>query len=196
MTPTPGSAKLTFLVVDDEPSIARALSIALDRKGYKTKMGRSGEEALSVLKDMDVDLMIADTHLPDMPGVLFFESAVKLRPHLSIHTIFMGGVLPDHIQSWTQETGCLCLEKPFELQDLMKAVDKVPLPTKVTRQITVDPSQCGSRPYISGTQIRVTDVLNLLATGASAAQVVEKLPELEVEDIMACLRFASQSIQS
>jgi uncharacterized protein (DUF433 family) len=42
-------------------------------------------------------------------------------------------------------------------------------------------------------RIRVTDVLDLLASGLSASQVVEELPDLELEDVTACLRFASQN---
>jgi uncharacterized protein (DUF433 family) len=43
-------------------------------------------------------------------------------------------------------------------------------------------------------RIRVTDVLDLLANGLTAAQVLEELPDLELEDIHACLRFASQRL--
>lgn len=41
-------------------------------------------------------------------------------------------------------------------------------------------------------RIRVTDVLDLLAAGLTAEQVVDELPDLESEDVAACLRFASQ----
>lgn len=40
----------------------------------------------------------------------------------------------------------------------------------------------------------VTDVLDLLANGLTPSQVLEELPDLELEDIQACLRFASQRI--
>jgi uncharacterized protein (DUF433 family) len=43
-------------------------------------------------------------------------------------------------------------------------------------------------------RIRVTDVLDLLANGLTAAQVLEELPDLKLEDIQACLRFASQRL--
>jgi uncharacterized protein (DUF433 family) len=43
-------------------------------------------------------------------------------------------------------------------------------------------------------RIRVTDVLDLLASGLSAAQVIEALPDLELEDVTACLRFASRRL--
>jgi uncharacterized protein (DUF433 family) len=43
-------------------------------------------------------------------------------------------------------------------------------------------------------RIRVTDVLDLLANGLDAEQVLEELPDLEPEDIRACLRFASRRL--
>ena len=65
---------------------------------------------------------------------------------------------------------------------------------KLAERITVDPVQCGGRPCIRGMRIRVTDVLDLLANGLTTEQVLEELPDLELEDIHACLRFASQRL--
>ena len=61
-------------------------------------------------------------------------------------------------------------------------------------RITVDPEQCGGRPCIRGMRIRVIDVLDLLASGLSHEEVLLEFPDLEPEDIRACLRFASQRI--
>lgn len=58
-------------------------------------------------------------------------------------------------------------------------------------RITVNTAQCGGRPCIRGMRIRVVDVLDLLAAGLTQQQVLEELPDLEAEDIAACLRFAS-----
>ena len=57
-------------------------------------------------------------------------------------------------------------------------------------RITLDPEQCGGRPCIRGMRIRVSDVLDLLASGLTPEQVIEELPDLEPSDIRACLRFA------
>jgi uncharacterized protein (DUF433 family) len=43
-------------------------------------------------------------------------------------------------------------------------------------------------------RIRVTDVLDLLANGLTPQQVLEELPDLEAEDIQACLKFASRRV--
>ena len=62
------------------------------------------------------------------------------------------------------------------------------------QRITVDPSQCGGRPCIRGMRIRVVDVLDLLANGLSRSQVLDEFPDLVEEDILACLRYASQRL--
>lgn len=59
-------------------------------------------------------------------------------------------------------------------------------------RITIDPEQCGGRPCIRGMRIRVKDVLDLLANGLTAEQVLVELPDLEPEDIRACLAYASR----
>ena len=64
----------------------------------------------------------------------------------------------------------------------------------IGERITVDPEQCGGRPCVRGMRIRVADVLALLAAGLSRKQVLEELPDLEAEDIAACLRFASRRL--
>ena len=65
---------------------------------------------------------------------------------------------------------------------------------KLAERITVDPEQCGGRPCIRGMRIRVIDVLDLLANGLTPEQVLEELPDLESEDIIACLRFARRRL--
>ena len=65
---------------------------------------------------------------------------------------------------------------------------------KLEERITVDPEQCGGRPCVRGMRIRVTDVLDLLAAGLTPDEVLRDLPDLESEDIQACLRFASRRV--
>lgn len=67
---------------------------------------------------------------------------------------------------------------------------------QLTERITVDPEQCGGRPCIRSMRIRVSDVLDLLAAGLTPQQVLEDLPDLEPEDIQACLRFASKCLNN
>jgi len=61
-------------------------------------------------------------------------------------------------------------------------------------RITSEPGKCGGRPCIRGLRIRVVDVLGLLASGLSHAQILEELPDLEADDIRAALAFASKRV--
>ena len=61
-------------------------------------------------------------------------------------------------------------------------------------RITTNPKQCGGRPCIRGMRIRVIDILDLYAAGLSAEQILEEMPDLEMEDLQAALRYASSKI--
>ena len=66
--------------------------------------------------------------------------------------------------------------------------------SSIDERITVNPAQCGGRPCIRGMRIRVSDVLDLLAAGMTQDEVLAELPDLEPEDIAACLRLASRRL--
>ena len=62
----------------------------------------------------------------------------------------------------------------------------------LAERITTNPDMCGGRPCVRGMRIRVTDVLELLASGMTRDEILADYPDLEAEDILACLRFAAQ----
>ena len=64
----------------------------------------------------------------------------------------------------------------------------------LSNRITVNPKQCGGRPCVRGMRIRVTDVLDLYAAGLSAEQILEEMPDLELEDLQACLQYAARKL--
>lgn len=58
--------------------------------------------------------------------------------------------------------------------------------------ITMEPGKRGGKPCIRGLRITVYDVLAWLADGMSEAEILDDYPELEINDIRACLAFAAQ----
>ena len=58
-------------------------------------------------------------------------------------------------------------------------------------RITVEAGKCGGRPCIRGFRLRVKDVLDLLAAGATEEEVLSDYEFLEPEDLRACLQYAS-----
>jgi uncharacterized protein (DUF433 family) len=61
-------------------------------------------------------------------------------------------------------------------------------------RITINPEQCGGRPCIRGMRIRVIDILDLYAHGMSPQEILEEMPDLEMEDLTAALRYAAQRL--
>lgn len=61
-------------------------------------------------------------------------------------------------------------------------------------RITYNPEQCGGRPCIRGMRIRVNDVLEMLAGGATEQEILQGFPYLEAEDIRACLEYAAAQV--
>jgi len=66
--------------------------------------------------------------------------------------------------------------------------------SKPIERITFNPDQCGGRPCIRDMRIRVTDVLDLLASGLSFNEILAEMPDLEDEDIVASIQFATHRI--
>ena len=58
-------------------------------------------------------------------------------------------------------------------------------------RITIDPEVVHGRPAVRGTRMRVADVLSLLASGASEAEILADYPYLTADDIKACLAYAA-----
>ena len=63
--------------------------------------------------------------------------------------------------------------------------------SSVVARITVDPAVCSGQPCIRGLRIPAALVLKHLAAGESAEDVVAAYPELEIEDVRACLQYAA-----
>jgi uncharacterized protein (DUF433 family) len=59
------------------------------------------------------------------------------------------------------------------------------------KRITVEEGKCGGRPCIRGLRIRVADILDLLAAGASFQEILSDYPSLEGEDIIAAIEYAA-----
>lgn len=61
-------------------------------------------------------------------------------------------------------------------------------------RITAEPDKMGGRPCIRGLRIRVTDILEMLAGGATEAEILTDFPDLESQDIRAALAYAATRV--
>lgn len=110
------------LVVDDEPAICRALSIALTRAGFEALVAHSGDSALATMAREHVDVLVIDLRIPDTRGDIVFELAAATHPHLRRQTLFMTGDISERAHKLIVSCKCPSIRKPFELRELIAAV--------------------------------------------------------------------------
>ena len=61
-------------------------------------------------------------------------------------------------------------------------------------RITIRPEQCHGYPCIRGMRIRVMDILEMLAGGATEAEILQDFPDLEADDVRASLAYAAAAV--
>jgi uncharacterized protein (DUF433 family) len=64
----------------------------------------------------------------------------------------------------------------------------------MAKRIVIDPAVCGGRPIVAGTRMRVVDVLDALAAGASIDELLADFPYLSREDVIACLAYGARAV--
>jgi DNA-binding response OmpR family regulator len=118
------------LVVEDEPSIARAIAIALSRQGFVPVTTSSGEGALYYLRTQAFDAMLIDLRIPDMRGDVVYHLAISLQPQLRRQTLFTTGDVTEQAAELIEACGCPVLMKPFDLRELSEALRTLLAPTR------------------------------------------------------------------
>ncbi len=68
--------------------------------------------------------------------------------------------------------------------------------SEIYPRITVDPEVCFGKPCIRGMRIRVTDILDMLAGGATRGEILADFPYLEDADISAALGYAARAAEN
>jgi DNA-binding NtrC family response regulator len=112
----------TVLVVDDEPAICKALTIALSREGYAAVSAVNGESAYAILRARHVDVLVLDLRISDHRGDVIYAMATAQQPHLARRTLFITGDISLRAEEIIQACQCPLLRKPFELRELIGLV--------------------------------------------------------------------------
>ncbi len=113
----------TILIVDDDYSIRRAFREFLISKGFVAHAVSAAEEALAVLKEMQVDLVVTDLNMPGMDG---FELTRLIKKRYSSHVIIMTGYREARTQEDAHRVGADDLiYKPVALVELLIRIIRV-----------------------------------------------------------------------
>ena len=116
----------TILVVEDESLVRKLVARMLRGLGHSVLEAQSGEEADSLVKDSErgPDLIIADISMPRVSGPRVVEQIRKTCPDAKV--LYMSGYSGMACRNHAPlNPGATVLLKPFDQQDLVKAIDQV-----------------------------------------------------------------------
>ncbi|MGY5451186.1 sigma 54-interacting transcriptional regulator [Agarivorans sp. MS3-6] len=109
------------LVVDDDPSLLRLISLRLQSAGYHVQAVASAKQALAELESYPAQLVISDVRMDGMDGLALFNAIKQLYPSLPVMLLTAHGNIPDAIAA-TQQGVFGYLTKPFDSQELLAKV--------------------------------------------------------------------------
>jgi CheY-like chemotaxis protein len=120
----PQKARYEILVVDDEPTVCKAIQMMLKYYGHDVQVAHDGAAALALFEAAQFDLVITDYLMPEMKGDELVTRIKKRRP---AQRIVMVTAFAEDFLSLGKPTGGvdLVLNKPFSLEELRAAITKV-----------------------------------------------------------------------
>jgi DNA-binding response OmpR family regulator len=110
----------TIMIVEDEPAVARAVQVALQRESYDVAVIPTGEDAIARFSDLAPDLVILDVRLPGIDG---FEVCRQLRRETRAPILFLTARTDEVDKVVGLEIGADdYLVKPFSVRELVSRV--------------------------------------------------------------------------
>ena len=112
-----------ILVVDDEPNITEILEIAFQDDGMEVLKSGSGHEALKILRNQEIDIVISDIKMPDLSGVELLQEARQLAPDTVFIMITAFASTETAIEA-LQHGAYDYVTKPFKMEELRAIVQR------------------------------------------------------------------------
>lgn len=112
-----------ILAVDDEPSMRRLLEISLKQAGYQPVLAADGREALGLLKQGGIDLVVSDLHMPGMGGLKLLETMRADGMEIPVIIVTAQGEIATAVAAMKLGASDYIL-RPFDLETLEIAIDR------------------------------------------------------------------------
>ncbi len=112
-----------ILIVDDEPSILSVLGTLLKAQSHEVTPARSGEAALTLLKQQSFDLMISDIRMGSMDGMQLLQQVRREHPGLAVIMLTAFGTVETAVEAM-KEGAFDYVTKPFKVDELLITVQR------------------------------------------------------------------------
>jgi len=127
---------MNLLLVDDEPALLNSLERVFRRKEFKTLKAYDGMQALNILKNNSVDVIISDVQMPELNGLELLKTVSQNYPEIKV--ILVSGdfdyySLPsdlfDKIHAY--------FNKPYDLFEILDSVKKIDVSNYLREELAV-----------------------------------------------------------
>lgn len=122
--PTLSKFPAQLLLVDDDLSLLKLLSLRLESAGHEVITAESGPQALEILKQITPDLVLSDLRMDEMDGLALFDKIQALYPGLPVIILTAHGTIPDAVQA-TRRGVSGFLTKPVDKDQLFGLIDEL-----------------------------------------------------------------------
>jgi DNA-binding NtrC family response regulator len=112
-----------ILIADDEANLRRVLSAQLQRDGYEVHAAHDGEQAMEVLREHHIDVLITDLRMPKIDGMALLKHVVQTHPDVPVIMITAHGTVDTAVEAL--KLGAFdYVTKPFDRTEFRNVVDK------------------------------------------------------------------------
>ncbi len=155
----------TILAVDDEPHMRRLLEISLRQAGYRALSAGNGREALELIQQQQIDLVVSDLHMPGMNGLQLLEVIRKQYERLPFIMVTAQGEIKTAVEAMKLGASDYIL-RPFELETLEIAIQKA---------LAVNRIQLENAFFKESSQPAVTGLIGNSAPMQSLKQMIQQV---------------------
>jgi two-component system NtrC family response regulator len=123
----------SVLIIDDEKNYPPIIAAVLQEEGYETFTANSGPEALEILENSDVDLVLTDMKMPGMDGIELLERIKEKDPDIPVIMMTAYGTVEAAVEAM-QKGAYSYLLKPFDNERLVLYVNKANAMYRVVKE--------------------------------------------------------------
>ena len=117
-------AKAGILIVDDDVSLSRTLSLVLGRKGYVVNTAKDGPEAIARVEQRPFDMVFMDIKMPLMNGVETYKRTKKVRPE-AVVVMMTAYAVEELVQEALQAGAYGIIYKPLDMEEILRLVEEI-----------------------------------------------------------------------
>ena len=143
------STVLTVLIVDDEDSTRTLCRDAVIASGLRAQMASTTEQALEILDQYPIDILITDLRIPQIGGLELLKRVREIYPQTAVMVLTQYGTIDSAVEA-TRMGAADYVTKPFHLSDLRSKLDRLVRSLEIDQENRVLREQLRTRPGFGG----------------------------------------------